>query len=218
VGADPAREGLDDRGAGAPDDVEAGDGVAVAGRDAAAAFRPPDQREERDALLDAATGASRRRRSRGRPRPTCAASGPPRGRTRRCPSSPGGRARSCRRSACGAARASRPGRAHRRTRTPDRRGSALGSWSTTITLRPASAASAVATSPASPPPTTMMSATPAGSREPDGGGLSWSDHRKAGEGKPIQLKAEAPRITSAAVCRLRPGARVSSCVQPDNRT
>ena len=35
---------------------------------------------------------------------------------------------------------------------------ASGSWSTTMTLRPASASSAAATSPASPAPTTIASA------------------------------------------------------------
>ncbi len=49
-GADPPLEGFDQAGPGAPGDVEAGDGVAVAVGVVAAAFGPADHREEADAL------------------------------------------------------------------------------------------------------------------------------------------------------------------------
>ena len=59
----------------------------------AAALGPADDREEAHALLAAARRASRPRRSRRRPRPTGAASGPRAGRTPPCRASPAARAR-----------------------------------------------------------------------------------------------------------------------------
>ena len=129
----------------------------------AAALGPADDREEPDALLvqpgallagrevDVGLGPAAR--------PVVLR----RGRSRRVPS------QSCQRqlagvldAAAGAARASRRGTARRTTRTPGRRGTARGSWSSRITRRPASASSAVATRPARPAPTTMTSASDAG--------------------------------------------------------
>ena len=93
---EPARRGLahalrernDDAGAGAPGDVKTRHRIAVTDRAIAAALRPADDRKEFQSALDAARIASRRPRTARRPRPTCAAMRPRRGRMRRCPSSP----------------------------------------------------------------------------------------------------------------------------------
>ena len=65
----PALERLDDARAGAPRQVEARHGVAVARRAPAAALGPADDREEPDAPSRAARRASRPRRTRRRPPP-----------------------------------------------------------------------------------------------------------------------------------------------------
>ena len=86
---DPPLEGLDDPGPGAPGDVEAGHRVAVPVGQVAAALGPADDREATAPPCRAARTASRRPRSRRRPRPTGAASGPrARSKPARCPSSP----------------------------------------------------------------------------------------------------------------------------------
>ena len=152
-------ERRDDAGSGAPGDVEARHRVAVLGGRVAAALGPADDREpahapgvQPGALLaggegDVGLGPLARPQvlRRGRSRPS--------------PASPAGQDRASRGCACAAARASRRRTARRTTRTPARPATARGSWSSRITLRPASISSAVATSPASPPPTTMASAS-----------------------------------------------------------
>ena len=81
-------ERRDDAGPGAPGDVEARHRVAVLGRRDSRRARPSRRSGTSARPWRAARRASRRPRRRHRPRPTCAASGPPRGRSRPSPASP----------------------------------------------------------------------------------------------------------------------------------
>ena len=155
--AHAALERLDHARPGAPGDVEARHRVAVAGREVAAALGPADVGQEAHALrvqprallaggeVDVGLGPA--------PRPLVLR----RGRSRRCRASPARRARASRGSAAAAARGCRRRTARRTTRTPGRRATPRAPGRRRITRLPASASSAVATSPARPAPTTIAS-------------------------------------------------------------
>ena len=121
--AHAAHEGFEHARPGAPGDMEARHGIAVAMRHGRRRARPSRRRETSACPADAARSASRRRKNRHRPAPPCAASSPPAGRTAPSPSSPAARARGCHGCACAAARGCRRRTDRRATRRPARRAS-----------------------------------------------------------------------------------------------
>ena len=157
--ARPPHERLDHARPGAPGDVEARDRVAVPDRAVPAALGPADVRHQLDALRAPARRASRPPRSRRRPRPSGAAT------RRRAGRSPAVPSQSCHASSRESLIRSRrcSGLSTMKSPPSDQNAcppsDASGSCSTRITRRPASASSAVATRPASPPPTTITSAS-----------------------------------------------------------
>ena len=155
---DPAGERRDHARPGAPDDVEAGHGVAVPGGGVAAALGPADHREEADALLLEPGALLPRGELQVRLGPLARPVVLGAVERRRCRASPAGPAPASRARAAGAAPGSRSGTGRRRTTRPGRRTTPRAPARAGSPACPASASSAVATRPARPAPTTTTSA------------------------------------------------------------